>query len=142
MINDLPNLEVCLAMSWSGDYAQARQRAREAGVEINLAYETPKEGTVIWFDGIFISADAPHPGNAYKFLNYLLRPEVIARISDETRYANANRKSFPYMLPEVANDPAAYPSAEQRQQLNAGLIFGPKLERRRTRAWSRIKTGL
>ena len=142
MINDLPNLEVCLAMSWSGDYAQARQRAREAGVDIHLAYKTPKEGTVIWFDGIFISADASHPGNAYKFLNYLLRPEVIAKISDETRYANANRKSFPYMLPEVANDPAAYPSAEQLQLLNAGLIFGPKLERRRTRAWSRIKTGL
>lgn len=142
MINDLPNEEVCLAMSWSGDYAQAQQRAREVGIDINLAYSTPKEGTVIWFDALFIPTDAPHPDNAHKFLNYLLRPEVIAAISDETRYANANRASLPFMLPEVANDPAAYPPPEELQQLNAGIIFGPKLERRRTRAWSRIKTGL
>jgi putrescine transport system substrate-binding protein len=142
MINDLPNREVCLAMSWSGDYAQARERAREVGVEIDIAYATPKEGTVIWFDALFIPADAPHPENAHKFLNYILRPEVIAAISDETRYANANRASFPYMLPEVANDPAAYPPPEELVNLNAGIIYGPKLERRRTRAWSRVKTGL
>lgn len=142
MINDLPNKEVCLAMSWSGDYAQAMQRAREVGVDIRLDYRTPKEGTVMWFDSVFIPTDAPHPDNAHTFLNYLLRPEVIAAISNETRYANANRMSFPYMLPEVANDPAAYPPPETLTKLNAGLIFGPKLERRRTRAWSRVKTGL
>lgn len=142
MINDLPNEEVCLAMSWSGDYAQARERAREVGREIDLAYRTPKEGTVIWFDSLFIPTDAPHPDNAHKFLNYLLRPKVIAAISDETRYANANRASLPFMLPEVANDPAAYPPPEELEQLNAGVIFGPKVERLRTRAWSRVKTGL
>ena len=142
MINDLPNEEVCLAMSWSGDYAQARERAREVGIDLNLAYQTPKEGTVIWFDAWFIPADAPHPQNAHKFLNYLLRPEVIAQVSNYTRYANANLASIPFLLPEVANDPAAYPPPQQLTQLNAGMIFGPKLERLRTRAWSRVKTGL
>lgn len=142
MINDLPNEEVCVAMSWSGDYAQARQRAREVGRQLNIAYSVPKEGTVIFFDGLFIPADAPHPDNAHKFLNYLLRPEVIAAISGETRYANANLASIPYLLPELANDPAAYPSLEDRNAFKLGFIFDPKQERLRTRAWSRIKTGL
>lgn len=142
LINDLPNRELCVAMSWSGDYAQAMNRAKEVGVDVNLAYHTPRQGTVYWFDGVFIPAGAPHPQNAHLFLNYLLRPEVIAAISNETRYANANLASFPFMLPEVANDPAAYPSQQERERAVLGYIFGPKDERRRTRAWSRVKTGL
>lgn len=142
MINDLPNKEICVAMSWSGDYAQAKGRATEVGVDINLAYFPPREGSVYWFDSVYIPADAPHPDNAYLFLNYLLRPDVIAAISNETRYANANLKSLPFLNPELANDPASYPSQADRDQAVLGYIYGPKDERRRTRAWSRVKTGL
>lgn len=142
MLNDLPNREVCLAMSWSGDYAQAMARAAEVGASVDLAYYTPREGTVYWFDGVYLTGDAQHPGNAHLFLNYLLRPEVMAAISNETRYANANLASNPYINPEVLNDPATYPSMEERQRATVGYLFGPKDERRRTRSWSRIKTGL
>lgn len=142
MINDLPNREVCLAMSWSGDYAQAMARSNEVGAHVELAYYTPEEGTVYWFDGVYITSNAPHPNNAHLFLNYLLRPEVMAAITNETRYANANLASKPFINPEVVNDPATYPSDEERQRAAIGYIFGPKDERRRTRAWSRIKTGL
>lgn len=142
MISDMPNEELCIAMSWSGDYAQAMQRAIDVGADIKLAYSVPKEGTVVWFDGMFIPADAPHPENAHLFINYLLRPEVIADISNYVRYANANRAARPLMPAEVVEDPAVYPTSEQLEHMDAGFIFGPKLERRRTRAWSRIKTGL
>ena len=142
MISDMPNREVCMAMSWSGDYATAMQRAIEVGADVKLAYSAPVEGTVLWFDGFFIPSDAPHSENAHLFLNYMLRPEVIARVSNQTRYANANRRSYPFMLPEVVNDPAVYPTMEERLGFHAGAIFGPKQERLRTRAWSRIKTGL
>ncbi len=142
MISDLPNKELCVAMSWSGDYAQAMQRAVEVGVDIRLAYSTPREGTVIWFDGLFIPADAPHPDNAHLFINYLLRADVIAKISSYVHYANGNRAAMALLPPEVADNPAVYPPGEQLDTMNVGFIFGPKLERRRTRAWSRIKTGL
>jgi len=102
----------------------------------------PREGTVLWFDSMMIPADAPHPGNAHLFLNFLMRPEVIAPISNLTGYANANRASAPYLDPRVANDPAAYPAMEDREGWQAGLIYDPKLERSRTRIWSRVKTGL
>jgi putrescine transport system substrate-binding protein len=142
MISDMPNEEVCIAMSWSGDYAQAMQRAIDVGADVKLAYSIPAEGTVVWFDGMFIPADAPHPDNAHLFINYLLRPEVIADISNYTRYANANLAALALMPAEVVDDPAVYPPAERLKSMQTGFIFGPKLERRRTRAWSRIKTGL
>ena len=142
MINDFPNEEICVAMSWSGDYAQAMARAQEVGADVRLAYSVPSEGTVLWVDGLFIPTDAPHPNNAHLFINYLMRPNVIAAISDLVRYANANLASIPLMRPEVSEDPAVYPPESERDQFVTALIFGPKLERLRSRAWARIKTGL
>ena len=142
MLIDLPNEEVCIAMSWSGDYAQAMFRAKEAGRPVELAYTVQREGALAWFDLWFIPADAPHPDNAHLFLNYLLRPEVAAAISNETRYATPNVKALPLLLPEVRNDPAVYPPNEIRLNLHKGVLHDPKQERLRSRLWSRVKTGL
>lgn len=142
MLIDLPNEEVCIAMSWSGDYAQAMERARQVGRPVDLAYTVQREGALAWFDLWFIPADASHPDNAHLFLNYLLRPEVGAAISLETRYATANRAALPLLPPSVADDPAVYPPESVRRKLHKGVIHDPIDERRRSRLWSRVKTGL
>jgi len=140
--NDMGNKEVCVAMAWSGDYILAQNRAEEAGVDIRLGYTAPREGSLLWFDSLLIPADAPHPGNAHLFLNFLMRPEVIARISEFTGYANANLASMPLLDARLVNNPAAYPPMESRQGWQAGLLYDPKRERVRSRLWSRVKTGL
>lgn len=142
LINDLPNREVCIAMSWSGDYQTAMQRAAEAGLDVRLAYTIPREGSMLWFDGILIPADAPHPGNAHLFLDYLLRPKVVADITRFTYYANAVTGSLRFLPPELVGDPAVYPPMEIRPRFDVGYLYGPKEERRRTRAWARVKSGL
>lgn len=139
---DLPAGETCIAGSWSGDYAVATIRAREGGLDIRLKYSVPKEGSTIWFDAIYIPSDAPHPDNAHLFLNYLLRPEVIADVTNFTGYANANRSAYELVSPQFTGDPAIYPDAEILERLHTVHIAGPKEERRRTRAWTRAKSGL
>jgi putrescine transport system substrate-binding protein len=142
MLNDLPNEEVCVAMSWSGDYATARARAEEAGIEIDLAYTVPREGSVFWFDGLFVPADAPHPENAHRFIDFVLRPEVIGPITNEIRYANAVPASRPFMQPDVLADPAIYPPDAVIRRLQLPRNLPPKDERLRTRAFARVKAGL
>jgi putrescine transport system substrate-binding protein len=122
MLMDLPNQEVCVAMSWSGDYARARANAAEAGIDVDLAYTVPSEGSVSWFDFLVIPADAPHPDNAHRFIDFLLRPEVIAAISNE--------------------DPAIYPPPEVIERLHSTRNLAPKQERLRTRVWARFKAGM
>ncbi len=139
---DLPSEEVCVAMSWSGDYSVASERAREAGVDIDLGYTIPSEGSVDWYDLMYIPADAPHPENAYLFLDFMLRPEVIARATNFTGYANANRTATALVKPAISSDPAIYPDKETRQRLYASQILAPKLERLRSRTWIKIKSGL
>jgi putrescine transport system substrate-binding protein len=136
---DLPNKEVCIAMSWSGDYAVARARAEEAGIDIELSYEVPKEGSFFWFDGFVIPVDAPHPDNAHRFIDFVLRSKVIAKISNETGYANAVTSSYPHLDPEIANDPAIYPTPEILERLEMTRNLPPKEERRRARVWARLK---
>ena len=142
MIIDLPSEEVCIAMSWSGDYAQAWSRAKEANIDIELAYNTPKEGFGLWVDGLVIPEDASHKRNAHIFLNYLMRPDVIARISNYVYYANGNAASIPYLDPEVYSDPAIYPPPEVREVMFVKKVLPPKIERKRTRLWARLKTGI
>ncbi len=142
MISDLPNREVCVAMSWSGDYAQAATRAEEAGIDIELRYTMPKEGSGLWIDGLYIPSDAPHRENAYRFINYLLRADVAADIANTVFYANANRASWQYIEPELRNNPAIFPDEQSWERLYPILSADPKDERPRTRAFARVKSGL
>ena len=142
MLIDMPNREVCVAMTWSGDYIVARTRAAEAGIDINLAYAMPEKGIPAWIDSMFIPSDAPHPDNAYLLINYLLRPEVIAPVSDFTGYANANRAATALVDPDITGDPAIYPDADVLRRLELSLVYSPKTERNRSRTWTRIKSGL
>jgi putrescine transport system substrate-binding protein len=77
-IDALANGEICLAVGWSGDVLQARDRADEAGQGNVIKYSVPKEGTIMWFDMYAIPADAKHPDNAHTFINFMMRPEVAA----------------------------------------------------------------
>ena len=142
LLLDLPSEEVCIAMSWSGDYSVATNRAKEAGIDINLGYIIPKEGGGMWFDSMYIPEDAPHRENAYLFLNYMLRPEVIAASSNYIGYANANKSATPFVDPNLTEDIAVYPDKDTLSRLETTEVLAPKEERKRSRTWTRIKTGL
>lgn len=142
MLVDMPNKEVCASMSWSGDYSIAKRNAKEAGIDINLGYVMPSRGVHYWFDSVVIPADAPHPENAHLLINYLLRPQVIADISNFVGYANVNKSATPLVDIELTSDPGIYPDENIRKKLQPGLVYSPKKERVRTRTWTRIKTGI
>jgi putrescine transport system substrate-binding protein len=141
-MNGLINGEFCISMSWSADYSTARARARAAGVEVHLAFTVPKEGANGTYDALLIPADAPHPQNAHKFLNFMLEPKVIAAVTNEIHYGNDNRAADPFVDPQILHDPTIYPTPEVEARLYHSREVAPQLERIRTRTWTRIKTSL
>ncbi len=142
MLSDLPNREVCVAMSWSGDYATAAARAAEAGIDIDLRYTMPKEGSGLWADGLYITADAPHLDNAYRFIDFLLRADVARANSVGTNYGNANAASWTLMEPGFRGNRAIYPNDEDWEIIFATVPASPIDERVRTRAWARVRSGM
>ena len=140
-LSALPNGDQCMAMTYSGDYATATARAKEAGVKINLNYAIPREGSLIWFDDFYIPKDAPNADNAHAFIEYLLRPEVMAEITNYIRYANSNAAATALVDEAIRNDQGIYPDETTRQKL-----FAPKPQTKQAmrivnRTWSTVKTG-
>jgi putrescine transport system substrate-binding protein len=133
--------EVCLAMTYSGDVIQAAARARQAGRGVEIAYVAPREGAQLAFDMLAVPADAPNPEAAMAFIDFVLRPEMMAAITNHTRYPNAVPASRPLLAPEVRDDPNVYPPAEVLANSFVAGTPPPAAERLRTRLWSRFKAG-
>jgi putrescine transport system substrate-binding protein len=140
-ISDLANGEICVAVGWSGDVFQARDRAEEAGRGIEIDYLIPEEGALLWFDMLAIPADAPNPDLAHEFINFIMEPEITADITNYVWYANANASSMPLVDPEIAEDPAVFPPEEVKANLWTSEPYTPAIDRIVTRLWTRIKTG-
>ena len=140
-IDDLANGDLCIAVGWSGDILQARDRAAEAGQGVKIKYAIPKEGTIVWFDMLAIPADAKHPKNAHAFINYLMEPQVAANDSNFVNYANGNAASFTMVSDDVKNDPGIYPTPEVKAKLFPSLAYGEDFQRLMNRMWTKFQTG-
>ena len=142
-INDLAGGSLCVVLGWNGDINIARQRAREAGSSEDIRVLLPSSGAVLFFDTMAIPADAPHKDNAYKWINYILRPDVNAAIVNKVLYANPVPAAASRMRADVRDNPAIFLSeADMARMVPPQLQQSGEVRRVRTRLFTRFKTGL
>ena len=140
-INALANGDICVAIGWSGDVLQARDRAAEADNDVTIEYHIPVEGAQMWFDQMAIPADAPNPEGAHAFLNFIMDAENMAQASNYVYYANGNEASKEFLNEDVIGDPAIYPDEETLENTYTFTPYDPQVQRMVTRMWTRIKSG-
>ncbi|WP_375229523.1 polyamine ABC transporter substrate-binding protein [Roseobacter sp. S98] len=140
-INALANGDICVAFGWSGDILQARDRAAEAENGVDIAYNAPSEGALMWFDQMAIPADAPNPEAAHTFLNFIMDAQNMADASNYVYYANGNLASQPMLEEDVIGDPAIYPDEATLENLYTTTPYPAKVQRVVTRLWTKIKSG-
>lgn len=140
-INALANGDICMAVGFSGDLLQAASRAAEAKNGQTIIFALPKEGAQMWFDQMAIPADAPHVAEAHIFLDYIMRPEVIAKSSNFVQYANGNLASQKFLDESVFKNPNVYPDAETLKKLFVKTSYDAKTQRTVTRMWTKVVTG-
>jgi putrescine transport system substrate-binding protein len=141
-INDMASGSICLALGWSGDINIARQRAIENKTGQNIEALLPSTGGLLFFDVMAIPADAAHPGNAHKWINYILRPEVDASLTNKVFYANPNKESKKFVKPEVANNPTVFLSEGDMKKMVPPGSLNNDMRRLMTRTYTSFKTGL
>ena len=105
-----------------------------------MIYRIPREGTLIWFDTLAIPADAPHPEAARAFIDFMLRPEAIAELTNSLFFANANRAATPLLDAAVSGDPDIYPAPATRERLFAEQTLPLREMRQRTRLWTAFRS--
>ena len=125
--------ELWLAQGWSGDVLQS---ARE---NPSVDYVFPKEGTFIYVDGVGITKGTPHMDEAVRFVDYLLRPEVAAEISNTVRYATPNGKAMPLMDAALAKDVRVFPSPEIEKRLRFYAMLDGDTENLWNQTWQEVK---
>ncbi|OKL42359.1 polyamine ABC transporter substrate-binding protein [Pseudovibrio exalbescens] len=140
-VNALANGDICLAYGWSGDVMQAADRAAEAGNGVELEYVLPKEGGQMWFDQMAIPADAPHPEEAHEFLNFIMRPEIAAKLTNYIYYANGNEAATDLVDDEIKGDPSIYPTKDVKEKLYTVSAKPLKTQRVMNRVWTAVKSG-
>ncbi|MBI3380441.1 MAG: polyamine ABC transporter substrate-binding protein [Aquabacterium sp.] len=141
-INDLANGSICAAFGYSGDINIAKNRALEGRTGQNIKTLTPKTGGVIFMDTMVIPADAPHPENAHLWMNYIMRPEVHASLTNKVFYANPNLAARKFVKPEIANDPAVFPPESEMKKMAQPEALNNDIRRQMTRIYTSFKTGL
>lgn len=140
-LNALANGDICVAFGWSGDVLIARDRASEANNGINIAYNPPVEGALMWFDQMAIPVDAPNPEAAHVFLNFMMDAQNMAQASNYVYYANGNAASKEFLNEDVIGDTAIYPDDATLEKLYTTTPFPPAEQRSLTRMWTKVKSG-
>jgi len=141
LLDMLATGEICVALTYSGDVIQAAARAREASRGVEIGYVVPRAGPHLFFDMLAIPADAPNPDAAHAFIDFLLRPEVMAAVTSHVRYPNAVPASLPLVAAAVREDPSVYPPAAALAGAFVPGTLPPAAERARNRLWSRFRAG-
>ena len=141
-IEDLASGQVCVALGWAGDFNLARKRSIENKLEQNIVALVPKTGGLLFMDTMAITADAAHPSNAHKFINYILKAEVHAGLTNAVTYANPNKAATPFVDPEIKNNKTIFlPAADVAKLIPPGNVDN-NTRRTMTRLFTRFKTGL
>ena len=147
-LNAIANGDICIALGWSGDFSIANSRAKDKNKtitddaqKIEISYFIPKEGADMWFDSWVIPADAPNKEEAYAFINFMMKPDVIAKCTNYVTYANGNLASQKLIDPAILNDPTIYPDAETQKRLFTITPYDKVAQRALTDTWRNIKSG-
>jgi putrescine transport system substrate-binding protein len=140
LVDDLATGELCVIIASNGDAMQAQERVRIAANGATIRYSIPREGAVMWFDVTAIPADAPHPGNAHAFINFLMDPAIAAENSNAIHFPNGNEKSQPAVLAQLTNA-SILPAGELASRLIPERAKSEDYVRLRTRMWTRFRTG-
>ena len=132
-IPGLADETIWIALAWSGDVYVARDENE------NVVYTVPESGCNLWVDCMCIPVDAPHPDAAHAFINFMLRPEIMALNTEVLWYANPELEASQNLVSEeIAGDPGIYPPEEIIERCDLSRPFTPEEMEILTEAWAEL----
>ena len=156
-IEDMAGGATCLVMGFSGDINIARSRAAEAAAggatdtktknkgkpkePVVIEALVPKTGATLFFDTMAIPKDAKNVENAHLFINYILRPEVHASLTNKVFYANPNAASLKFVKKDVAENKSIFLDAAATKTMVAPDALPQDTRRVQTRTFTSFKAG-
>jgi len=141
LIDDLAGGKACVVLGWAGDINIARSRAIENQSAEEIEALVPQTGGLLFFDNLAVPKDAKHPNNAMAFINYFLKPEVSASLTNELSYPTANKASIAFVAPEMAQNKSVFLDEASLQQAVSPASLSNSTRESLTAAYTRFKQG-
>ncbi|MCX7239606.1 MAG: extracellular solute-binding protein [Burkholderiales bacterium] len=140
-IEEMASGATCLVMGFSGDINIARSRAAAAKTKTPIVIEAlvPKTGATLFFDTMAIPKDAKNVENAHLFINYILRPEVHASLTNKVFYANPNAASLKFVKKDVAENKSIFLDAQATQTMVAPDALPQPIRKVQTRVFTNFR---
>jgi putrescine transport system substrate-binding protein len=138
-VNDYANGALCVSLGYSGDFLIANQRAADGKTGHKFTVLIPPRGATLFFDSMAIPKDAKNVDAAHKWIDYILRPQVHAALTNQVFYGNPNAASRPFVKPAIANDPVVFPSAADLQKMTMPRTLPRDVQRVQTRVFTNFK---
>ena len=132
-VDALATGKVCVAIGFSGDAVQAQAKARG-----QVEYRVPADGGLLAIDAMAVPANAKNKREAHLLMDYVLRPQVIAKISNTVGYANANQKAAEFMSETVKSNPAVVPTAAALNRSSPIPILSEQDQQDIARIWAKF----
>ena len=140
-INDLAKGDAVIIQNYTSDVENAQDLARQSKTGIEVGFIVPKEGARIWVDVFAIPIDSHHPDNAHKFINFMMRGDVAAKVTNMRKVANANLASTPFLSPGIMDNPLIYPADSLKSRLRTPQAIPREYEKLLNRKLIQIMTG-
>jgi putrescine transport system substrate-binding protein len=141
-INDLAQGQICVSLGYAGDFNIARQRAAEGKTGQNIQALIPPRGATLFFDTMAIPKDAKNVKNAHAFINFIMKPEIHAALTNQVFYGNPNSASKPFVKPELASNPVIFPPTSEIQKMAMPKALDNAARRVQTRTFTNFKANL
>ncbi len=138
-INDYANGSICVSLGYSGDFLIANQRATDGKTGQKIDVLIPPRGATLFFDSMAIPKDARNVENAHRFIDYIMRPQVHAALTNQVFYGNPNAASKAFVRPEIANNPVVFPPAAELKKMTMPETLPRDVQRVQTRVFTSFK---
>ena len=139
--DEIASGEMCLVQHWMGAIAGSYEHLDDQAKRSPIKLVIPKEGSVMWLDVMAIPKTSLRPDLAYKFMNFILTPENMAIITNETYYANPVPASLPFINPQIRSNETLFPLAKTLEKIVLHKSFSPSYQKMMTRALTKIRSG-
>lgn len=141
MIDDLAGAKACAVIGWSGDINIAANRARENGSKDVIEALLPSTGALIFADTMALTKDAKHPNNAQAFIDFYLRPENAASVTNTMNYPTANKAAIAQIKPEISGNKTIFVEPAYFSKMIPPSSFTNEAREALANAYNSVKKG-
>lgn len=132
--------EAAIGVIYSGEMLYIQNEVKDLGLDYDLKYVIPEEGTNLWIDSWVIPKNAKNKENAEKWIDFLCRPEIAKQNFDYITYSTPNKGAFDLLDEEIQNNKALFPDIDSLKDSEVFKYLGDEVDAVYNELWKEVKS--